>query len=359
MHRRPRLLLVGLVAVLALAGCAPDAKPTPEPTRTTAASPTPTPTPTEEPIVAPDAAFAVTCADVAAAVESLGVQAADVQDAMALASAPNWYPGPAQYMMHRAGGIACASSDRESYESDSPPSDAWEVFLVPGAGRILDGVTAKLDGHPLAEAVRCDEGRCSAMLLDGDTLLNASFTSPSLGADDGDRVHGRLLELLSSASASARPVELASSEIFGIPCENLLTAQEISSRLGTHVEIVEASAMGGWGIPAEVYFVSGGGQYCDYAAGQNVYTDEKYLNFSTLPAGAWAYQGLAAGADVAVEGADEASFRTDYYGRSALDVRVGTDWIRFTMYNGEAAETMAPIAAMAIEHLVRGRPAPQ
>ncbi|KYK00187.1 hypothetical protein [Microbacterium sp. CH1] len=359
MHRRPRLLLVGLVAVLALAGCAPDAKPTPEPTRTTAASPTPTPTPTEEPIVAPDAAFDVTCADVAAVVEGLGLPAVGAQEVLALTSSPSWYPGPAQHMMQRVGGVACSAGDQEAHDPDIMPQESWEVFLVPGAQAIVDGVTARFEDAPWTEEAWCDEGRCVAMLRDGDVLLSAALTSPSLTAGDTDRVRGALVELLGPASATARSVEPASSEILGIACDDLLTAQELGEQLGKHVESVDHSQLGGWGVPAEVYYVRSGAQYCMYAEGQDVYNDETFLTINTLPAGAWAFQGLADGTPVPVDGADEASFRTDYYGRSALDVRVGSDWIRFTMFDGGTAETLAPIASMAVEHLERGRSASQ
>ncbi|WP_193307661.1 hypothetical protein, partial [Mycobacterium tuberculosis] len=163
------------------------------------------------------------------------------------------------------------------------PQEAWEVVLLPEAQAILDGVSARLGGDALADSVQCDLGRCVLSLRDGDVLLTASLTSPTLDAEDADRVRSALTDLIVAASASARPVELASSEIFGLACEGLLTDAEVSAQLGMHVEALDRSQLGGWGIPAEVYYVRGGAQYCLYAEGPELYSDEMLLTVNTLP----------------------------------------------------------------------------
>ncbi|UPL19124.1 hypothetical protein [Microbacterium aurugineum] len=142
-------------------------------------------------------------------------------------------------------------------------------------------------------------------------------------------------------------------------CESLLTAEELTEQLGTPVEIVDHTRLGGWGVPAEVYYVNGGGRYCMYAEGQDVYNDATLLSFTTLPSGAWAFETLDGETPVTVAGADAALSGVDFYGRPVLDVRVGLDWLRFVTPEGSDASAMTPIAEMAIQHLTRGRPAPQ
>ncbi|MFJ2503604.1 hypothetical protein [Microbacterium sp. NPDC087592] len=357
MRVRP-LVLVGLVAVLVLTGCSPT--PEESPTPTASSVPTPSPTPTPEPIVAPDAAFDVTCADVADAVENLlGTSVGAVEDVLGVTSSPNWHPGPAQHMMQRAGGIGCSAGDAEQFDPDSAPADHWSIAIVPDAQALIDGAVERGAGDAGTEGVYCQEGSCIFTLRESDILLTGSVWSPGLAEGSGDGVRGAMAGLLASAADSVRDFEYGESKIAGVRCETLLTAEEVAEHLGTHTEIVDFTRLGGWGIPAEVYYVKDGGQYCMYAEGQDVYNDATFVSITTLPAGAWAFENLESGSAVEVAGADAALAGVDYYGQSILDVRVGLDWLRFATPAEQDDSAMIPLAEMAIEHFTRGRPAPQ
>ena len=125
---RPRALLaLGAVAVLLLSGCAPepDVKPTGTPSAAV------TPAPTDAATQAPTPAFEVDCADVAEAMSSAGGEAGgDVAEVLGVWSSPSWYPGPAQHMFQRAGGIACSAGTAEHN---------WEVTILPGAKETVAG----------------------------------------------------------------------------------------------------------------------------------------------------------------------------------------------------------------------------
>lgn len=353
------LACLGVVTVLLVTGCAPEAEVAPSPSAS-APTPSPSPTPTEEPIVAPTAAFDVTCDDVNATVSGLlGEAVGGEKDALGLTSSPNWYPGPAQYMMQRAGGIACSAGDLDAFDPNSYPDAYWEIAIVPDAQTIIDGALKRGAGGNADMALSCGDGRCIINLRDEDVLLTGSMTSPGLMQDDQDRVRAAFEELLASAAGTLRDFEYGPSGIAAVSCETLLTAEEVAAQLGAHVEIVDFSRLGGWGIPAEVYYVNDGGRLCMYAEGQDVYNDATLISLTTLPSGAWAFDKLDGGNPVSVAGADAAFSGVDYTGRAVLDVRVGLDWLRFSTAESAVAPSLAPVAEMAIEHLTRGRPAPQ
>jgi hypothetical protein len=314
--------------------------------------------------VAPDAAFDVTCADVADAVENLlGAPVGDAKDILGVTSSPNWHPGPAQHMMQRAGGIGCSAGDAERFDPDSAPADHWSIAITPDAQALIDGAVERGAGDAGTEGVYCQEGSCIFTLRESDILLTGSVWSSGLGEGSGDGVRGAMAGLLASAADSLRDFEYGESKIAGVRCETLLTAEEVTEHLGAHTEIVDYTRLGGWGVPAEVYFVKDGGQYCMYAEGQDVYNDATFVSITTLPAGAWAFENLESGSEsgsaVEVAGADAALMGVDYYGQSVLDVRVGLDWLRFATPAEQDDSEMIPLAEMAIEHFTRGRPAPQ
>ncbi len=358
MRVRP-LVVFSLVTVLILTGCAPTPEVSPSPSASSP-TPSPTPTPTEEPIEAPEAAFDVTCADVNDVIaDLLGGSVGGEKDVMGLTSAPNWYPGPAQHMMQRAGGIACSAGDPEKFDPESSPDAYWGIAIVPDAQRIIDGAAERGAGENGATGVRCYPSSCIIDLRDGEVLMSGSLRAPGITEADEGRVRAAIEGILASAASTLREVEVGPSEIAAARCESLLTAEEVAAELGTHVEITDFTMLGGWGIPAEVYYVKDGGQLCLYAEGLNIYEDATLVSLTTLPAGAWAFEELDGTSPEIVAGADAALSSVDFYGRSALDVRVGPDWMRFTFYDGRAAADMIPIATMAVEHLTRGRPSPQ
>ena len=355
--RRRLLSLLGVATVL-MTGCtpAPEVSPSPSASSTSA----PTPTPTVEPILAPEAAFDVTCADVEGAITGLlGESLGAVSETLGLASQPSWYPGPAQYMMQRAGGLSCSAGDAAQFDPQRSPDAHWTVAMVPDAQTIIDGAKSRHAAGNADTVTRCYDGGCIFTLRDGDVLLTGAVTSPGLVEGDEDRVSKAFAGILATASGTLRDVEYGPSEIAAVRCETLLTAEEVSAQFGTHVEIVEFTSMGAWGLPAEVYFVNDGGRLCMYAEGPDIYNDATLVTLSTLPSGAWAFEELDGGSPVSIAGADVALAGIDYYGRSVLDVRIGADWLRFTASEGGDASMMTSVATMAVEHLTRGRPAPQ
>ncbi|WEK61701.1 MAG: hypothetical protein P0Y60_02750 [Candidatus Microbacterium colombiense] len=262
-------------------------------------------------------------------------------------------------MMQRAGGIACSAGDLAASDPESSPETYWEVVILPDAQLIVDGADGRGAGGNTDLRFDCDSGSCIAVLRDGDVLLTASVNSPALAAGDADRVRQALEGVLASAVGTLREFDYGSSEIAAADCESLLTAEEVATQLDTHVEIVDFAQLGGWGIPAEAYFVNGGGRLCMYAEGPDVYNDATFIALTTLPSGAWAFETLAGETPATVVGADAALAGVDYYGRSVLDVRVGLDWLRFTAFESAPASSLTPVAEMAVEHLTRGIPAPQ
>ncbi|MFJ2369434.1 hypothetical protein [Microbacterium sp. NPDC087665] len=340
--RSVSVVIAAAVVALSVAGCAPEPEPTPTPTAVT--DPTPSATPTADPAGAPEAAFDVTCADVAAVMSALvGETDGPVEERLSLVSSPSWYPGPAQYMMQRANGIACSSGGQDRN---------WTVTIVPGAQVLLDGAIAQ--GADATVGARCTDYGCFADLQFGDVLLSASIAASGFTEADGPRVETELTSLASSAADSLHDVTDVPSAITGIDCATLLSPEALGEQLATNIELVELSVLGGWSIPAEVYFVANGSPYCLYAAGQDIYRDQNYLTVTALPAGAWAFDRIDEATPIEVDGAAAARTSVDSYDRPVLDLKVGADWIRLTTFDGEGAPDLGPLAAQIVESLTAG-----
>lgn len=346
MRLRPLVVLGTVVALFLVSGCTPEPEPTPKPSTSPSASATPTPTP--DPIVAPDAAFDVTCDDVAAEMAALvGEPATPMEPVLSIVSAPGWLPGPAQHMFQRAGGIACSAGDA---------SRSWEVSIVPDAQAVTAGATERQGWW--GEQAGCGEGRCGAEIVDGDVLLSAIVADPGLTEADAARTEEAFRRLLGAAASSLRAVEYVDSALVGAPCERYITAEEVSEIVGE--ESVLFTDFGGWGIPAEVYQVVNGSRICYYTSAEgDLETISSHLMVTTLPAGAWAFETLG-GTPAQVEGADAAKESSGAYGERILDLRVGLDWIRVETYdNGSGAGDPLPAAETVVRNLTVGRPAPQ
>ncbi|WP_431790617.1 hypothetical protein [Microbacterium paraoxydans] len=338
---RPRpLLALGAVAVLLLSGCAPE--PEVKPTRTPSAAVTTAPTPGAE---APTPAFDVDCADVDAALSSaLGEAGGDVAEVLGVWSSPSWYPGPAQHMFQRAGGIACSAGTAERN---------WEVTILPDADEVTTGAESR--GGYFGEEARCEGGGyCFFQIVDGDVLLSATVVDRERGPDDSASLEEVLRGLAATAVASLQPVEIPESPVAGVDCTRFLTATELAERVGAEVHVVDA--FGGWSIPAEVYQERNGSRICYYASAEDEYAAQGYLTLTTLPGGAWAFDRLEGEDTVDVEGADAAVTGVDELGRSVLDLRVGEDWLRLTTFEGSGIDDLAPIGAAVADDFSVARP---
>ncbi|MFJ4222812.1 hypothetical protein [Microbacterium sp. NPDC089695] len=345
MRLRP-LLVLGTAALIVLSGCAPE--PDPEPTPTASATVTPTPTPTPEPAVEPEAAFDVTCDDVAAELSGLvGEPATPVDPALSLVSGPGWLPGPAQYMFQRAAGIACSTGDS---------SRNWEVSIVPGADSIVAGATER--GGYWGEVGWCDAGTCIFEFPDGGVFLSASIRDTALGAGDTDRVAEALRRLSTTAAASIREVTYVDSDIVGMPCEYFITKEAVRDIAGEDVSL--STRFDGWGIPAEIYEVVNGSRICYFMSAEgNMETARSYLMVTSLPAGAWAFE-KQVGTAVDIEGADAALASEGQHGQRYLDLRIGLDWIRLMTYdNGSGAADPTAYAPTVVRNLTKGVTAPE
>lgn len=344
--RRSRLLVLGTMALLLVSGCAPEPAPTPS----TSPSASPSPTPSAEPIVEPEAAFDVTCDDVAAELTALiGAPEDEVQEALGLDSASSWIPGPAQYMFQRAGGIACSvgTTDR-----------SWEVVLVPDAKTLTEGAASRggFQGEYLNCAPAADGGGCIFQIIEGDVLVTGDITDTAISEERRGELDDALRRLGAAANDSLREVEVPDSSIAGAECARLLTADELAAELGTEVFIVDT--FGGWGIEAEVYHITNGSRICTYAESESEYS-KMFLLTTTLPGGAWAFERIAGGTQVDIEGADAALSGIDAFGRSILDVRVGADWIRLTTFEDSGISDLNRLAAQIVGNHTAGRPAPR
>jgi len=342
------LLVLGTAAVILLAGCSAEPTPTPEPTARPTASASETPTPTPEPLTAPETAFDVTCDDVAAAMADLvGEPSTPVEPVLSVVSTMSWIPGPGQHMFQRAGGIACSAGDE---------SRSWEVTIVPDASTVIAGATER-QGY-WGEQAECGDGRCTFEVPDGDVLLSATVSEPGIGPADTARIAESLRGLATAAASTVHDVERADSDIIGLPCDRLITAQQVDELLG----VSDASLytdFGGWGIPAEIYHVVNGSDICFFRTSASEYEGPSYLLMTTLPGGAWAFDGQS-GTPATVEGADAAKTSAGEHGESILDVRVGPDWIRvMTFDDGSGAPDPAPLAEQVVRSLTVGQPAPQ
>ncbi|WP_372967468.1 hypothetical protein [Microbacterium sp.] len=342
------LLVLGTAALLLMSGCAPEPTPIPTASPSESTSPTPTPTPTPDPIVEPDAAFDVTCDDVAVEMAALvGEPSTPVEPVMSAISTPGWLPGPGQYMFQRAGGIACSAGDDGRH---------WEVTIVPDAPTVIAGAEERQGWS--GERAECSEGGCQFELVDSDVLLSAAVYDPALGADDTGLVEESLRRLVARAAATVREVEYVDSDVVGASCEHFVTPEQVAERAGE--EVVVFSDFGGWGIPAEVYRYVNGSRICYYtSADGDLGSLRSYLMLTTLPAGAWAFERLG-GEPVEVEGADAAKVSAGEHGEKILDMRVGPDWIRLMTYdNGSGASDPLPLAETVARNLTVGHTAPE
>ena len=339
---RPRALLaLGAVAVLLLSGCAPepDVKPTGTPSAAV------TPAPTDAATQAPTPAFEVDCADVAEAMSSAGGEAGgDVAEVLGVWSSPSWYPGPAQHMFQRAGGIACSAGTAEHN---------WEVTILPGAKETVAGAESR--GGYYGEESRCESGGdCFFQLLDGEVLVSATVVDPEKGPDDTAAFDEALRGLGAAAMASLREVDVPESPVEGVDCTRFLTATELAEQVDAEVYVVDA--FGGWSIPAEVYQERNGARICYYASGDDEYAAQGYIMLTTLPGGAWAFDELEGEEEIEVEGADAARAGVDELRRPVLDLRVGADWLRLTTFDGSGIDDLAPIAATIADDFAVARP---
>ncbi|WP_102191638.1 hypothetical protein [Microbacterium aurantiacum] len=345
------VLISGLAAVLLLSGCSAPPEPKPETTQTAAPSASATPTPA--PAVEPEAAFDVTCDDVTAELRELvGETEASVQERLSLWGAPGWYPGPAQYMFQRPGGIACSS--------DGGDEAGWEITIIPGARLAVDGLVE----HGYTDNLTsCDGGICHITAREGDVLVSGSIRGASLSAADTARVDAATLRLAVRASESQREVEMQESELAGTTCLQLLRPEELSQAWGIHAELQIGLEFGGWGVPAHIYEVIDEAPLCYYSSAAGDYEADPYLTITGLPGGAWAFDLIEGRTPVDVPGADAAMSGTDDMlpkGRPYLDLLVGSDWIRLTTYEaGEGSRDLTAIAPQIVEYLSKGRPAPQ
>ncbi len=296
----------------------------------------------------PAAAFDVTCDDVAAEMAGLvGEPSTPVEAALSVVSTSNWMPGPMQYAFQRAGGIACSAGDDPQY---------WEVTIVPDAATVIAGATER--GGYYGEQRACEGGRCGFEFRDGDVLLSASITDPTLGGQDVDRVGQARAALASRAAASIHVVEYVESDLVGMPCERFITPQDVAATVGEDVALF--TDFGGWSIPSEVYQVVNGSRICYYTSAEgDMGSLRSYLGITTLPAGAWAFESQD-GTPVEIAGADAAKTSTGMHGENILDLRVGRDWIRLRTYdNGSGSSDPRPVAEKVVRNLTVGITAPQ
>ncbi len=348
-HRRLAASAAAAILIL-LVGCTPEPAPRPTTAPSATGSATPTPTPTVDAFATPEAAFDVTCDDVASALASIiGEPSTPVLPALSTVSTMGWIPGPPQYMFQRAGGIACSAGADPRY---------WEVYIVPDAQKVIAGATER--GGYWGEQGRCEQsGYCGFEFPVGDVLLSATIFDPDLGTADMERVGAVLRTLAGEAADSVHAVEYIDSVLVGVRCERLVTEQELSTYFGAEARLF--SDYGGWSIPSEVYEVVNGSRHCLYISPEGGYDAAPYLGITMLPAGAWAFADQQ-GTPAEVEGADAAVQSVGEHGENHLDVQVGGDWLRFTTYpdgDGGGAVDPALLAARIVRNLTVGHLAPQ
>nr|WP_201471229.1 hypothetical protein [Microbacterium hydrocarbonoxydans] len=343
------LAVLGTVALLLMSGCSAEPAPDPTPPAPSSASATPAPTPTTQPIAAPEAAFDVTCDDVAAEMSALfGEPSAPVQPVLSVVSTMGWIPGPAQHMFQQVGGIACSA--------DSEVDRRWEVTIVPDAQAVIEGATER-QGY-WGEQAGCSDGSCTFEFPDGDVLLSATVFEPGVTAAETGAVEAAMRRLAADAAATVRQVGRIDSDLIGAPCERFITEQQVNEQFGVSDAVIY-SDFGGWGIPAEIYHVANGSRICMYRTAASEYEGPTYLLLTSLPGGAWAFE-QQAGISATVEGADAAKTSTGEHGENFLDVRVGADWFRIVTYDdGSGAPDPTPSAESVVRNLTVGQPAPQ
>jgi hypothetical protein len=338
MLRRLACVLSAAVLLVSLSGCAPSPEPTPTATLAVP-DPTPSPTPSEAPASAPESAFDLPCDDVLHEMIGLfGTPAAPVLEHLWVQESPNWYPGPAQYMFQRAGGVICSYDDGEV---------AWQVTAIPGAQAALDDLAAEgYDDHD--QSSYCADASCTIIVREGDALLEARVLAPELGESDLDRVRDVVAVLATRAAETATEVDIVPSAIHEATCEQLLAPGSVTELWSVPAKIDDD--FGGWGIPASVYWNRDGARACIYNEIPGSYEGEQYLTLTTLPAGRWASELPTGRSAVDVAGADGAYAGVDEYDRSFVDVVVGEDWVRVSA-SDRAAEELTPVAAVVARNM--------
>ncbi|WP_426188425.1 hypothetical protein [Microbacterium sp. TWP3-1-2b2] len=353
-----RVLAAAVVApilVALLAGCTGGpvaADPSPKP------SPSPSPSSTAEvpPVSEPESVFDIDCADVAVAMNDfVGFGADGVKERMSLASAPNWYPGPAEFMMKRAGGMVCAYDGEQRADG---MQDAWEVVIVPDAQRMINSLVSNGYAEQPSE---CLEGSCTLMARAGDALLVGSVHSAQIASDatEGARALAQTWAENASAGQQEEPFEVVASEVAGADCEQLMASARLGELWGVTTHLTDE--FGGWGVPAEVYLVVDGAVICIYGDGGE-YDGVQHLQLTDLPGGAWAFDLIEGRTPITVTGADKAYSGmggTSTYPAPFIDILVGADWIRLTGTgsSGDLEPVAEAVAANAAE--IEAMPAPR
>jgi hypothetical protein len=337
--------LAGALVVL-LSGC--TAAPTPE---QETASPIPETSPSPAPSAAqserPQSVFDIDCAEISETLSAFTGDPADAaRETLGFVSAPNWYPGPAQLMAPRAGGVAC-SYDGEMREDGR--ETGWSVMIIPRAQSTIDALAA--EGYS-DQTTECHEGGCVLFARNGDALLSGVIAASGVTPDDSDEVSAFTQVLVDQAAASQEPeFTVAPSPLAGAECTDLLQPEQIGTLWGVEAEV--SDQFGGWSVPTEVYIVVNGAALCSYSSNAGSYESDLYVVITDLPAGSWALPHDDARAEITIAGADAAWAGTDamHEGRPFIDLEVDGDWIRLTGFSQAPERELAAVAETVAENL--------
>lgn len=339
-------MLTGVLVML-LAGC--TATP-PAGSEADTASPTPvsaSPTPTTAQSEKPQSVFDIDCVEISTTLSAFTGQPADaVEETLGLVSGPNWYPGPAQLMASRAGGIACSY---DGVMDDVGNQSGWRIMIVPQAQSIIDALGAEGYLDPKTE---CREGGCALFARNGDALLSGEIVASGVTPDDVDEANAFAQSLVDHAAQSQEmDFTVAPSPLAGAECTDLLPPDQVSSLWGVEAEV--DFRFGGWSVPAQVYVVMNGGAFCVYSSDAGSYESDLYVSITDLPAGAWALPHDDAEEEIMIAGADAAWAGTDatYEGRPFIDLDVGGDWVRLTGFSQAPGRDLAAVAEVVAENL--------
>lgn len=249
--------------------------------------------------------------------EFAGFPADQAKERIAITNSSSWYPGPAEFMAQRAGGVVCG------YDGDD---GHWDVMILPNAQTIIDGMALK---RMTEEPSQCNEGSCTLMAREGDALLFGGVNAPSLTEDSvsAARLLAQTWVDRASASQDEAGFEVSASAIAGVGCDVLLPADDLNALWGVDAKMQDE--FGGWGVPAEVFFVVDGGTFCVYDSDPGGYEGEQYLILTDLPGGAWAFDLLEGRTPTQVAGAD-AAYEGHHSGTRFVDILIGADWVRLT-----------------------------
>lgn len=327
----------GAALAVVLTGCTGTPEPDPS-------SPAPSATPTQVPAEGPDdgspaGAFEIDCSDIAPAMsEFAGTPADEVVPALGLAGSPGWYPGPAQYLAQRAGGIACSYDGAVDAQG---MQHGWSMMILPGAQAIVDA----LAWFP-EQTSTCDPGSCTLTAREGDALLVGRIDLPEITPDDTDDVRRLAQQWVDKASATQQdePFVPKASPLAGTGCEALLPPGDLSALWGVDAGVQDQ--FGGWDAASEAYFVIGGATLCIYSSDPGDYDAEQYLMLTDLPGGTWAFEHPLGRTPVDVAGAD-AAYRGGDDHSEFIDILVAEDWVRLTGPVDGDHDLVAAAAAVA------------